>query len=145
VVADARSVEPEGIADALWSNAYLGPDNRIATDRINQMLMSTYGHQRIVTRLGDNIDVAPIFYSEQFNSTDIALLRQSAISYLVVDTRISTALPVEGLYFENDQATHIISRSGLTKFDAVAQIDRLFDSGDIVVYSTGAFIDGLSP
>lgn len=145
VGADGRSVEPEGIEAALWDLAYLGPDNRIATDRVNQMLMSTYGHQRIITRLNDNLDISPLFYSSQFDNNDIALLRYGEIHYLVVDTRLSTALPLEGIYFENDRPTSIISRDALIKFNTVSQINRLFDSGDIVIYDTGAFINGSGP
>ncbi|HEY4388785.1 MAG TPA: hypothetical protein VGN34_30405, partial [Ktedonobacteraceae bacterium] len=100
----------------------------------------TYGHQRIITRLGDKIDVSPIFYSAQFDKYDIELLQEGEMHYLAVDTRISTALPLEGMYFENDMPTSIISRASLTKFDTVAQINRLYDSGDIVIYDTGALL-----
>ena len=145
VVADARSIEPEGINAAIWSLTYLGPNKRIATDRINQMLMSTYGDQRIMTRLNDNIDVAPLFYSANFDKADIAILQAGQIRYLVVDTRISTALPLENTYFENDVPHSILSRAALTKFSAVRQINRLFDSGDIVIYDTGGFLAGSGP
>lgn len=145
VVASSRSLEPEGIQDALWGLAYLGPNNRIATDRTNQALMSTYGDQRVLTRLNDNIDIAPIFYSAQFNSADITLIQSGHIHYLVVDTRLSTSLPLDGTYFENDAPRTIISRDSLTKFATVAPINRLFDSGDIVIYDTGIFINGSGP
>lgn len=145
VGADGRSVEPEGINAALWSLDYLGSGNRIATDRTNQMLFSTYGDQRILTRLNDNIDISPIFYSAQFDTEDIALLQYGQIHYLVVDTRLSTELPAVGIYFENDRPDSIISRDALTKFNNVAQIDRYFDSGDIVIYNTEGFINGSSP
>jgi hypothetical protein len=140
VSADRRSIEPEGIAVATWSQAYLGPNNRIAADRPDLILMNSYGHQRMVTRLDDNVDVAPIFYSEQFDSTDIAILQTGQIHYLAIDTRISTGLPLVGTYFENDRPTSIISRSSLTKFNTVIRIDRIFDSGNIVIYNTDAFI-----
>lgn len=142
VVADSRSVEPEGINAALWSLAYLGPDQRIATDRINQMLMSTFGGQRIITDIGDEIDVAPIFYSAQFDNADIAILQAGQIHYLVVDTRLSSGFPLEDTYFENDVPRSVISWSALTKFNAVTAINRVFDSGDIVIYDTGAFLKG---
>ncbi len=145
VVNDARSVEPEGTQDAIWSLTYLGPNNRVATDRINQMLMSTYGDQRIVTRLGDNVDISPIFFSQQLDETDISLLQGGKIRYLAVDTRLSTGLPVVGLYFENDNPTSIISRAALTKFNTISRMNRLFDSGDIVIYDTGVFINSSKP
>ncbi len=142
VVADNRSIEPEGIAAATWTLNYLGADQRVATDRINQMLGSTYGLDHIVTHLADGIDVSPIFYSTQFDRADRSLLQQGQIHYLVVDTRLSTALPLEETYFEEDRPTSIISRSSLTKFAIVPQINKLFDSGDIVIYDTGAFLNG---
>ena len=145
VVADARSIEPEGIQAALWSLHYLGPDNRIATDRINQMLMNTYGEQRSVTDLADSVDVYPLFYSTRFDNADIALLQAGQIRYLVVDTRLSTALPLEDTYFQDDVPQSIISREVLTKFNTVAQINRLFDSGNIVIYDTGALLNPTGP
>lgn len=137
---DARSIEPQGIDAAIWSLTYLGPNNQIATDRVNQMLMSAYGDQSVVTYLHYYIDVSPIFYSTEFDSSDIAILQAGKIHYLEVDLRISTALPLQGIYFDVDQPTQIISRDGLTKFSTVTQINRLFDSGDIAIYDTGAFL-----
>lgn len=147
VGAGGRSIEPEGINAALWASAYLGPGNRVGTDRINQMLMSTYGEQRIVTELDDQIDISPVFYSPQFDVADRGLLHAGKVQYLVVDMRLSTAVPASGFYFVSDEpgANHItvpISREALTKFTNVPQIDRLFDSGNIVIYDTGAFLSG---
>ena len=147
VVADTRSVEPEGIQAASWALSRLGPDNQVATDRINQVLMSTFGDQRIVTSLNDNVDISPVFFSSQFGSQDVAILRQVRIRYLVIDLRLSTALPLEGFYFEPDEPdayrlTSPISRDALTKFSTIPQINRVFDSGDIVIYDVGALVDG---
>jgi len=144
VVADARSIEPEGIDAAKWSFIYLGSNNRLATDRINQMFMNTYGHQRIVTDANDQVDIAPLFYSEQFDSVDNAILQQGRIHYVIVDTRLSTALPLENTYFENDMPHRIIRANALEKF-AAAHINRLFDSGNIIIYGTGALIHESTP
>ena len=103
VVGDGRSVEPEGIQVALWVSSYLGPENRVATDRINQMLMSTFGDQNIVTSLSDRLDISPVFFSSQLGPDEIAILRQARIHYLVVDLRLSTALPLEGYYVKSDE------------------------------------------
>jgi hypothetical protein len=143
VVADGRSVEPEGIQAATWMLTYLGPDNRVGTDRINQMLINTYGDQHIVTHLSDGVDISPIFSGSQLGSSENAILQQSKIHYLVVDLRLSTGLPVDGFYFEIDevdafQLKQPISRAALMKFSTVPQINRLFDNGNIVIYDTGA-------
>lgn len=142
VGADARSIEPEGIQAAKWAYAYLGANNYITTDRTNRVLMSTYGDQRIVTYLEDGIDVTPVFFSSTFTSADVALLREAKVRYIVVDLRLSTSLPSLGFYFEagepsSFERTTPIARSALLKFDAVPQIKRIFDSGNIVIYDVG--------
>lgn len=147
VGADGRSVEPEGINAALWAYSHLGTGQRVGTDRTNQLLMSTYGGQRVITELYDSLDVSPLFYSEQFTESDMSLLREGKIHYLVVDRRLSTALPVLGFYFVSDEPemknlTTPISSVALAKFASVPQINRLFDSGNIVIYDTGAFLNG---
>jgi hypothetical protein len=142
VVADAQSIEPEGVQAAKWALAYFGPDNRVATDRINHILIGTYGDQRTVTGLADNVDISPIFFSSQFDPEDIAILRSASVRYLVTDLRLSTAPPLEGFYYDGGEPHQIISRAALTKFDAVSQINRLFDSGNIVIYDVGAFSSG---
>jgi hypothetical protein len=142
VGADARSVEPEGIQAALWAYEHLGPDNRIATDRTNQLLMSVYGGQYIVTSLEDKIDVSPVFFSSRLGPDELAILQRARVRYLIVDLRLSTALPSVGVYFEVGEPgsfhhTTPISRQALTKFSAIPQVNRVFDSGDIVIYDVG--------
>jgi len=146
VVADQRSIEPEGIQAAIWSLAYLGPDNRVGTDRINQILMLTYGDQRIVTSQENHIDISPVFFSSKFDPQDVTILQIGRVHYMVVDLRLSTSIPLQGFYFENDEPnayhhTSPISRAALTKFDTILQINRLFDSGNIVIYDVGAIGD----
>ncbi len=139
VIADERSAEPIGISAAQWSLAHLGPDNRVATDRINQTLFATFGEQRIVTEQQDNVNVSPIFFSSQLDSQAFATLRAAGIRYLVVDLRLSTTLPLLGYYYESDEpgAFHLarpISRAALDKFSAAPQFNLLFDDGTILIY-----------
>ncbi|GAC1398991.1 MAG: hypothetical protein NVSMB49_08190 [Ktedonobacteraceae bacterium] len=139
VGADSRSIEPEGIQTALWANSYLGPNNRVAADRTNRLLMSTYGNQRIVTSLEDGIDVSSIFFSLHLNADDISTLHDAQLRYLVVDLRLSTALPAIGVYFEPGEPgflkrTKPIDRQALTKFNTIPTINRVFDNGSIVIY-----------
>ena len=140
--ADEQSIEPEGIQAATWARSYLGSDNRMATDRTNQLLMSTYGDQRLVTSQEDNIDVTPIFFSSSLGSYEVSILRQTRVRYLVVDLRLSKALPLVGFYFEpgepgSYQRKVPISLEALTKFSTIPKINRVFDSGDIVIYDVG--------
>jgi hypothetical protein len=142
VAADARSIEPEGIQAALWVPSHLGPNQRIATDRTNQLLMSTYGDQYVITSLADNVDVTSIFFSPSLGPKELLMLRSAHIRYLVVDLRLSTSLPYLGFYFEPGepgafQHATPISREALTKFNTMPQVNLVFDSGDIVIYNVG--------
>ncbi len=148
VVADERSVESEGIQAAIWSLAYLGPDNRVGTDRINQIVMNTFGDQNVVTSQADLVDISPVFFSSRFDPEDVAILQSGRVRYLVVDLRLSRSLPLQGFYFEVSEpdAYHLtspISRAALTKFNTIPHINRLFDSGNIVIYDVGAIGNAL--
>jgi hypothetical protein len=118
----------------------------MATDRVNQLLMSTYGDQYLVTPIGDNMDVTDVFFSPTLGPYEISLLKQAQVRYLVIDLRLSSALPEAGYYFEQGepesyQRTAPIDREYLTKFDTISRINRVFDSGDIVIYDIGGLIN----
>ncbi|GAC1361930.1 MAG: hypothetical protein NVSMB44_16430 [Ktedonobacteraceae bacterium] len=145
VSADNRSIEPEGIQDAIWASKYLGPGNRVATDRINRLLMSTYGKQYVISNLDNNVDTSPLFFSEKIGPNELSLLRLASVHYLIVDTRLSTQTPLEGIYFEEgepDSYAHAIpiSAQALTKFNTTPQTNRVFDSGNIVIYNVGGLM-----
>jgi hypothetical protein len=139
VAAFERSVEPEGIAAARWTLAHLGRGNRFAADFTNYTLLGTYGGQDVVR------DVADVYYSPTFGPAQVAELADAGVEYLLVDLRLSSQLPAGGSYFPVDpqQGRHAapIPRQRLTKFDAVPGIDRIYDSGDIVIYDVRGVLD----
>ena len=145
VAADERSVEPEGIETALWAKTYLGADRRIAADRTNQFLMSACGDQLVVNTLNDFAYIPSVFLTPTFDADVQGIIRQTKIHYLVVDQRMSTALPGLGFYYETIESGAFqhkrpVSSAALAKFNTVAGIDRVFDSGDIVIYDTGGLL-----
>jgi hypothetical protein len=108
--------------------------------------MGTYGDQRIVSTIDDKIDVTPVFLSTSFGPTDAALLRSAKVSYLVIDLRLTQSLPLLGYYYEQAETgayhhTTPVSLQALTKFDTIPQVNREFDSGDIVIYDVGGLIN----
>ena len=139
VIADTRSVEGEGIEAAQWTATHLQNGGLVATDRINQILMGTYGHQQIATRIATQIDLSPVFLAAQLGPKELALLRQAHIHYLVVDLRLSQALPLLGFYYEQSEQNAFhhavpVSITALAKFHHLPNVDRIFDSGDIIIY-----------
>ncbi|MBV9688720.1 MAG: hypothetical protein JO202_03310 [Ktedonobacteraceae bacterium] len=142
ISADQRSIEPQGVTAAEWARSYLGPGRRVATDRINTLLMMTYGNEWTVTALDAKTDVAQIFISLQFGPDVESILQEDKIQYLVVDRRLSEGLPRVGTYFSVDASNTLqsqpISPLALAKFDNVKNVSRLFDSGDIIIYDVEA-------
>jgi hypothetical protein len=141
VSADQRSIEPQGITAAQWAGYYMGPGQIVATDRTNMLLMATYGNEWT----GSFVAVASV--ETVFTSPDVgpdveAILRLDKVQYIVVDHRLSTSLPYVSYFnLATDnavQTTRPIDLEALTKFDAVQQVNRIFDSGDIVIYDVQA-------
>jgi hypothetical protein len=146
VAADAHSIEPDGMQAAIWARSYLGPNNRVATDRINQLLMAAYGEQRDITSIEDRIEVAQILLSSSLGPHEIAILRSAKIRYIVVDMRLANGLPRLGFYVDPAEpgAFHYvvpIDQEALTKFTTIPQIYRVFDSGNIIIYDVGGLVN----
>lgn len=142
VAADTRSIEEQGIMAAQWSKDHLGSHNLIGADRINRLLLGTYGNQDLVTNNAARVNVAPVILSDQFGRVEKYILQLSQVRYLAVDQRLSTNLPVVGVYFEvgePDSYTHRAPPSllALNKFDTTTAVNRTFDNGAIVIYDVG--------
>ena len=146
VIADNRSLEPEGIQAALWARSYLEPNSRIGADRINRLLMGTYGEHRVVTSIADRIDLSSVFLSSRLGPDELSLLRQSQTDYLVVDLRLARSLPLLGFYYEQGetgafQRTTPVDVKSLTKFSTMPRVNKVFDGGNIVIYDVGGLLN----
>jgi hypothetical protein len=146
VAADSQSIEPKGRGMAEWTFNALGPDNLFASDRINNLLLATYGHQSTRVQLRQSGQVlAAIFMSPAFGPFEKQLLASSGVRYLAVDRRLSKDLPVFGIYFENGEPDSFQHREplnlrSLSKFETVTGVDKVYDNGDLGVYDMKAYI-----
>jgi hypothetical protein len=133
-----RSVDAYGVDAANWERTVLGPDNRVGGDVTSVALASTYGRQDPVR------EVAPLFYATSWSLAEDQLVEQLHVEYLVVDQRLSTQLPQSDAYFENDpqagRLTRPLSPAQLSKFDSLADAERLYDNGTVRIYRMG--LDG---
>jgi hypothetical protein len=127
-----RSVGPEQVASADWALAALGPGNRFATDEGDLPVLGSYGNQDTV---GDD---GYLYTSPAFTQADAEQVQAQSIGYVLVDRRLSEMLPVSGQYFPVDpnvgKYTRPLPLAGLTKFNHVPGVARVYDSGNIVIY-----------
>jgi hypothetical protein len=147
VVADALSVEPMGVAAAQWTEQWLGPGNRFAADRVNRMLLAAYGRQQIVTTLHDKVDTSIVFSAGGLAAEELNALKQGDVDFLLVDMRLTEALPRVGVYFERgeDFLVHAepLAPAALLKFNRIPDVSRPFDNGFIIVYDVTQLVGSL--
>jgi hypothetical protein len=127
-----RSVEPDEIAAANWALEHLGPGNRFAADSGSYPVLGSYGDEDPVR------DVAYLYTSPVFTQSDASLAIIQSLRYVFVDQRLSQSLPASGQYFPVDpnagKYTEPLSSADLDKFNSAAGVDRIYDSGNIVIY-----------
>jgi hypothetical protein len=127
-----RSVGPEEIATAQWTLTALGPGNRFAVDFGSAPVLGSYGDQTPVH------NVAYMYTSRLYTQADVLQAELQELRYVWVDLRLSDSLPVSGQYFLKDtnagKYKHPLPAADLEKFNTVAGVDRIYDSGDIIIY-----------
>jgi hypothetical protein len=146
VIADGHSIEEQGIESALWVHRHIASNSRVATDRINQVLQAVYGGQYIVSELETRLDVSPLFLKPGFADSDMALLQEAHIRYLVIDMRLTRGLPLLGFYYEQGEAgayRHLkpIDLQAFEKFRNLHGVEAVYDGGDIIIYDMGELTD----
>ena len=138
VSSDSSSIGPMAIEMASWSRQWLGERNLFSSDRINRLLLSTYGGQDVATTLQDGYDTSDAVLAPVLGASEKALLKKAGIDYLATDLRITTDLPGIGVYFDGGAKDHDHSAppspEPLLKFDAEPKVGRLFDNGSIFIY-----------
>jgi hypothetical protein len=132
VAGDERSVEPEVIDGATWSLAVLGPGNRFASDYGSYPVLGSYGDQNPIR------NVAYLYTTPVYGPSVAVTAQAQAIRYVWVDQRLSHSLPFAGQYFADDPEAgkykHPLSAADLDKFNKAQGVDRIYDSGNIVIY-----------
>lgn len=146
--ADGRSIELEGISAASWAGKYLPRNSRIAADRVNSVLMMTYGNQFPVRTAGKGRSLAPVFLTPQVTPSDRQLIQGADVQYIVLDYRLTRFLPWVGYYFyylgESGAPTYRrpVPAADFNKFANLPGTSRIFDSGNIVIVDLAGLAGG---
>ena len=146
VSADGRSVEEQGIAAAQWTKNVLGPGRPFVADRVNRMLMATYGHQHMITTYETRLPLRRLYLTREIGASERRIVAEGGIRYVVVDRRLATGPPIVGHYFDHGERPLIgapnrpLPAEILAKWDAAPRVSRIFDSGDIQIYDVSALV-----
>lgn len=134
---DPRSIEREGVATAFWTRDELGPDNRLGADRTNFQLLGSYGRQQVSSTLSGGVNVNWILFAPTMGQAQRDLARQGRLRYIVVAKQLADVPGVARSYYSDADVA-----AALRKFDFLEGIDRIYDSGNLVIYDVGALADG---
>ncbi len=142
VSADAASIEPMGVAAAQWTREWLGEANHFVADRVNRLLLSTFGGQLVSTTLQHGEDAGVPLVTRELGDHEIAILRQLEIDFLFADLRLTTARPVYGIYFDGGEADKLLTSpplpASMLKFNSIPAVSRIFDNGYSIIYDVRA-------
>lgn len=132
-----RSIEPQGVQAANWMRTTLGNNNRVTSDFINKLLLGSYGRQDAVGGL------SWLFFSGQVDESVAHQIKAFKLHYIAVDLRLTRLLPALGVYFDADEPdanahTSPIPVDGMRKYEKDLKVNRVFDSGDIIMYDVHA-------
>lgn len=145
VAADGRSIDTEGVAAATWAARHLTPDKEFLANETDTELLTAYTELRPQSGTVQGVRVGELFVSPVFGPAERQIITTDKLRYLIVDGRDATELPHSGHYFDNgdpEQYSSPISAQGLFKFNGVGCIDRIFSSGNIVIYDAGRVLGG---
>ncbi len=142
VAADSRSVEPLGIGAAEWSRQWLGPGQRFAADRINQVLLGTFGRQIAITSLESKLSISGVLFSKEMGAEELNAIKKTSADYVMIDLRLTSALPVFGVYVDSSEKPefheHPPELETLLKFNKLKGVSRPFDNGATIIYDVRA-------
>jgi hypothetical protein len=145
VAASNRSIDPEGVQAARWG-ARLPAGTKVLADETDSELFGAYTRLDPERGAIDGVGIGSLFTSPRLGPAQLKVITFDKLGYLVVDQRDSTALPAAGQYFDGGDPqtgyTHPISARSLSKFNDSACIDRLFSSGNVVVYGDQRLLAG---
>ena len=139
ISADARSADADNLAAAEWQNVALPHDSVVYADRTSGLLAAAVGGQETILHVSSNIDASRLLLAPTFTGADVALIRETNLEYLIVDTRLSSGLPHQQVYIESGEygeagRTNPVAASALAKFAAIDGVERIYDNGSLVIY-----------
>jgi hypothetical protein len=139
IEAKGHAIDPQGVVAASWSRTLLGPKQRIAASSADARLQLALGDQVALT--GTNPDINDMLQATRLEPFVLRRLRLSRVQYALVDRQRISLDAMRGVFFrpKDPPPAALFPLAVGDKFER-GGADRLFDSGDIVVYDVRRLI-----
>jgi hypothetical protein len=143
--ANSRSIDVRDEWAAEWAQSHLAPHNRLVSDSTNALLMGSYGRQDPQFGQIQGQPVSAVFTEPTFSPLVRRIIVTDALRYVVVDERLTKALPAGGIYFySGEPGAHRYRRplasAAVAKFRGAANVNGIFTDGQISTYDTAPLL-----
>jgi hypothetical protein len=138
-----QTIPSQEVAVALWTNNILGPDHVFSSDASNVNTLIVYGDQYTIS--GRTYDANALIYQPVFSTSQAQSIEEGQIQYILVDRRQISGNNMLGIYFDRanlDPSAEWLDPNLYQKYDKLPRVDRILDSGAIVIYDIGALTNG---
>lgn len=126
-------IVPQPEAVARWARTSLGTGHRfIAPEAVGRELLVRGGQTAFVTSAPFN--AATVLFGDSVTSGIFATLAGRSIGFVAEDRLASGDDSMAGYFFRGPDPARRVDPLALDKFESFPGINRVFDSGDIVVY-----------
>jgi hypothetical protein len=133
-------IEPQGVSAARWVHSRLGRDRYFAADLVNARLLFRYGDAIPLT--GSAMGIRSMLMVDYIDASVREILEYTTTDYVLVDRRRSSWDSIAGLYFDRTaEPPALFDPRMYQKFDHAPGANRIFDSGDIVIYDVSRLIN----
>ena len=135
-------VESQNIQVAKWTLDYLGPDHRIAASRADAKALSAYGEQTPFT--GTAHGIRDMLLSAVVGPSEVEIIQTTGIEYIAAERRSISWDHLIGFFFLNQKSSpsyELLEFETYQKFDGLEGVNRILDSGDIVIYDVGVYLE----
>jgi hypothetical protein len=133
VATAGTTILPQGYTAADWAERALPAGARFIADESNGRLLFTIAHDRPSIGLGP--PTKAILQAPAFGDYELAVLRRSGARYVLIDRRKIANDNILGYFFDrDDRPVAQIDPAIWQKFEHAPWADRVYDSGNILVY-----------
>lgn len=143
VGADSRSVDSHVLAGAAWARDNLPPGSRVGADRAASAVLSAEAAMWPVTAASGGVNVGLLYFAPYWGNPQSEFVQSARIKYFWVDSRLSSARPRIGVYFEPGESPNDagqLTSGELDKFADAPGSRVIYRAGPITIYDMAGLL-----